>query len=462
MTSIITPFVGSATYNDYYDRLNKVLGAGSIVGTSNTAASTPAYILPATRPAAPAAPVAPVAAPAAPATPAPVAPATPSPSGAFPTAALQPGSTDAASVRSLQDYLVSQGFMTREQASTGYGTYGPQTTAAVAALQKKYGVDNSSGVGYFGPRTIAALQGTTPPASTPTPTAPGTPAPAVDPLVEQRASIAKELGISDVEAAAFAKPSQTSEQIYTGAYKTAGLADLKTKIQALSDEIARDRQTLADAVGKVNENPFLIEQSRVGRGKRILDQAEQSINNKLSNLSALENLYKQGVDEISAMVTRSNSDFTQNQQLASAKLNYLQAKAERSFKDFEASRTSPSLTGSSETGYYRYDPTTKKFVQVIPPSQSAQFSKLPNSYQEWILAGKPGTYASFTKSKSPGEAVSFNPTAAEKSLVQRFLSSDAGREAGASASDIPKIQEDPAFFYYVMQKAVDAGFSTQI
>lgn len=72
---------------------------------------------------------------------------------------LQPGSTGE-DVKKLQDYLVSQGFMTQEQVNTGYGTYGPQTTAAVKALQEKLGVDNSSGVGYFGPKTIQAVTGT--------------------------------------------------------------------------------------------------------------------------------------------------------------------------------------------------------------------------------------------------------------------------------------------------------------
>lgn len=76
----------------------------------------------------------------------------------IPTINLQPGSTDTASVKALQDYLVKTGYMTQAQVNTGYGTYGPQTTAAVKALQEKLGVDNSTGVGYFGPRTIAALQ----------------------------------------------------------------------------------------------------------------------------------------------------------------------------------------------------------------------------------------------------------------------------------------------------------------
>ena len=76
----------------------------------------------------------------------------------IPTTVLQPGSTDTASVKALQDYLVKSGYMTQAQVDTGYGIYGPQTTAAVKALQEKLGVDNSTGVGYFGPRTISALQ----------------------------------------------------------------------------------------------------------------------------------------------------------------------------------------------------------------------------------------------------------------------------------------------------------------
>lgn len=88
----------------------------------------------------------------------------PSPSGtgnstpSLPSTALQPGATGPA-VKQLQDYLVSQGLMTPEQVATGSGTYGPQTTAAVKALQTKLGIDNSSGPGYFGPKTIAAIQG---------------------------------------------------------------------------------------------------------------------------------------------------------------------------------------------------------------------------------------------------------------------------------------------------------------
>lgn len=58
----------------------------------------------------------------------------------------------------LQDWLVANGYMTQTQVNTGYGTYGPQTTAAVKSLQQKLGVNNSSGPGDYGPLTIAAVQ----------------------------------------------------------------------------------------------------------------------------------------------------------------------------------------------------------------------------------------------------------------------------------------------------------------
>ncbi len=72
---------------------------------------------------------------------------------------LQPGSTNAAAVKQLQDWLVSKGYLTKEQAATGPGIYGPQTTQAVLKAQQALGVDNSSGPGYWGPKTIAAVAG---------------------------------------------------------------------------------------------------------------------------------------------------------------------------------------------------------------------------------------------------------------------------------------------------------------
>ena len=74
------------------------------------------------------------------------------------------GSMSTDDVKKLQDYLVSQGLMSKDQVATGYGTYGPQTTAAVKKLQDnlvKSGLMSqatvSGGYGIYGPQTTAAV-----------------------------------------------------------------------------------------------------------------------------------------------------------------------------------------------------------------------------------------------------------------------------------------------------------------
>ena len=82
----------------------------------------------------------------------------------YPTTQLAPGSTNSSAVQQLQQYLVSQGFMTQAQMNTGIGIYGPATTAAVNALQNSLVAQGkltssqvATGPGIFGPQTLSAL-----------------------------------------------------------------------------------------------------------------------------------------------------------------------------------------------------------------------------------------------------------------------------------------------------------------
>jgi len=95
---------------------------------------------------------------------------TPSTNPTFPTVNLEPGS-NSDDVKKLQDFLVSQKFMTPEQVQTGYGNYGTQTTAAVAAWQKANGVATGNYPGYWGPVSIAKAQTIAPSAGSTQPTA---------------------------------------------------------------------------------------------------------------------------------------------------------------------------------------------------------------------------------------------------------------------------------------------------
>lgn len=90
-----------------------------------------------------------------PPTEAPVASQTPS--GTTPPATdLKPGS-QGQDVEALQNYLVQMGYLKPDQVTGGEGTYGPNTTAAVAKLQQDLGVQAGSASGNYGPQTQQAL-----------------------------------------------------------------------------------------------------------------------------------------------------------------------------------------------------------------------------------------------------------------------------------------------------------------
>jgi len=75
---------------------------------------------------------------------------------------LQPGD-EGSNVKTLQSWLVQNGYMTQSQMNTGPGIYGPKTKAAVAAWQKSAGIDPKGNSGYFGPISKSHLsnQGST-------------------------------------------------------------------------------------------------------------------------------------------------------------------------------------------------------------------------------------------------------------------------------------------------------------
>lgn len=267
---------------------------------------------------------------------------------------------------------------------------------------------------------------------------------------EETDRIAQELGITALEGEVFKKPKESTQKMFDKAYKVAGLADLKKQIEAINADIDKDRADLAEATGAIDENPFLTETSRVGRGKRVLDQAEAKINNKLAQAKTLQDLYDSGIGEITSMIARDKEDFGTNQAIDQAKLNYLIKKAEIEATQLQTSRDSSSATssylnarstsekpeviGTSETGYYKYDKTTQKFVQVIAPTP---------------------------KSSSGDDPYEFKPSAGDKALVGRFLNTPEGKALyngqTLTTADLNAINSDPVLFYAVLQKANENG-----
>lgn len=85
----------------------------------------------------------------------PTTPQTPSTPTA-PSTNLEPGA-QGQDVEALQSYLVQMGYLNPSQVGSGAGTYGPQTTAAVAKLQSDLGINAGNAAGDYGPQTQTAL-----------------------------------------------------------------------------------------------------------------------------------------------------------------------------------------------------------------------------------------------------------------------------------------------------------------
>lgn len=219
-----------------------------------------------------------------------------------PTMNLQPGNTGAA-VSQLQDYLISRGLMTAQQKATGPGIYGPQTTAAVAALQKQLGVDNTGAVGFFGPKTQAAinaaLQGTQ-----------GGQTNGLGPAAEAPVSQAPAAQNS-------ANPVQSFKDTYTQLVKEAGLMDIKATYQKFIDDQIAVQKELAGKIADVNNNPWLSEGVRVKEIEKLNAKYKVELDSLTNKANYMEALYRDGLDQVQFLATgieKSQQDAMDNAQ----------------------------------------------------------------------------------------------------------------------------------------------------
>jgi len=270
--------------------------------------------------------------------------------------------------------------------------------------------------------------------------------PITDPILTQ---VYNELGIPDLVNSAFAKPQTSTVQLFNDSYKDSGLGELKTKIAEKMDELAKTKEDLNQATGKIADNPWLSESSRVGRTKRLTELAQGTIDNLTGEINNLSSLYSSGVQEINDKVTRTTNDFQTEATLNTAKLNYLlkQAEVKLGIKQDEnlakayenlpdylknvVTDTNAKVFGGVSTGYYIYNEKTGGFDQIVAPANSGGSGGFatgtPNSYKEWTLAGKPGEYADWIAKTGakPIEAellrADINDMTAE---VQKVLGSD--------------------------------------
>lgn len=239
------------------------------------------------------------------------------PAVSTPDVILQPGSTGN-DVKKLQDFLVAQGLMTQAQVSTGYGIYGPQTTAAVQALQQKLGVDNSSGPGFFGPKTIQALK-TTGGVGTSGATGTGTAGAGTGASTAQTGSPVPPTTDNGKT------PMQNVIDTYTEIYKQLGIGTVKDQFEKTLKDQEETTNKMNDEINVVNDDPWLSQGVRDARVTKIKSKYETKLNT-LSNYAKLyDSLYQEGIQQVQFLAGQVQTDNNKAMELAQKKQEALDA-----------------------------------------------------------------------------------------------------------------------------------------
>lgn len=122
---------------------------------------------------------------------------------------------------------------------------------------------------------------------------------------------------------AYKAPEKTSEQLFQELWSTKGMDALKGQVTAVDAEIASAKGDLTKALGVVDENPWLSESSRVGKGNRLNNLAAGTINNLIAKRAGVTDTYNNTLTEINGAVGRNNADFVTGQGLAQGYLTFL-------------------------------------------------------------------------------------------------------------------------------------------
>ncbi len=145
---------------------------------------------------------------------------------------------------------------------------------------------------------------------------------------ERKAAIYEKYGISELEEEAFATPTETFETIYKKAYDDAGLGEIKNDMDIAQAELDEMTADYNEAVGKINENPWISEAGRTGKIRRIYEAYSAEATRLQNKITTLSNEYERGQDRAYNMSSQALSELEQGQTRTKEELNYYIQRAE--------------------------------------------------------------------------------------------------------------------------------------
>ena len=347
---------------------------------------------------------------------------------------LAPGS-QGPDVLNLQNYLVSQGYLTQADLATGPGIYGPKTTAAVAAMQQALGIDAQGNPGYFGPITKQALQGQQ-----------GGTSQIADLQKQVQELQGMQTTIDDARTKGFTDPSNTTDtyqkavdflaqhnvqidpnkattnpeaswtKTYQDLFTSLGLDKVKEQINKNIEEIGKIDQELIEKIAEINDNPWLSEGVRVSRIRSLEAKYEQKKAALANTLTLYQSTYNEGRQEAQFLVTTAMSQFNRDREFDLDQQKFLADQAEAASEArSKLGKIDPSRFKEVQGGLY--DVETGKFV-VSPKGDTSGMDDFLSVTEADALGVPYGT----RKSEAFGKTVTGQPTVDESKARQFAVS----------------------------------------
>lgn len=174
--------------------------------------------------------------------------------------------------------------------------------------------------------------------------------------------------IKELERTAFQPPAKTAQNLWDEAYN-------KSKLPGLETTIAKTKNDLYSAEGKINENPWYSESGRVGQVRKLYDIAQKDISN-------LTDQYNAELDKVKFQVTSAQA---QQQAVTTAQQKELDYLIKKRVPESQWPENSPEtykewMLAGGEKG------TGMKYADYVKKRTTTK-TNYPTSYDEWQLAG---------------------------------------------------------------------------
>lgn len=237
-----------------------------------------------------------------------------------------------------------------------------------------------------------------------------------------------------LQEALFSNP-VSSANIYQEEFDKAGLGDYKSRLADLDKQIEKIRSKYTETAGKINENPWLSEASRVGRARILNDQMQAEIGNYLEQRNQLADLYNMGMNEVKLRAGLRSDDANAQRSLMQQELEFIlnQNQTDQSRKD---AALEFAINNNIQSPFFNIGGTIYRTSDLKAYSNPAEFFA-DGGAQDWSNVQ---TIEQQSKLLSPTEAarlgVPYGTTqeeAAALAITPNFGKSSSGSSRGSSS-----------------------------